>query len=104
MLRLDGITPVMVTTFREDETIDDDALRHQIDYAIDAGAAAVCGPGYAAEFYKLTDAERYHFVEVLVEHTRKRVPAIASTSSGSTRSTIEFSRYAEKLGADCVMV
>ena len=43
-------------------------------------------------------------MDVLVEHTRKRVPAIAATSSGSTYSTIEFSKYAEKIGADCVMV
>lgn len=104
MLKLNGITPVMATCFREDDSIDDDALRKQIDFAIDAGAAAVCGPGFAAEFYKLSDAERYHFVDVLVEHTRKRVPAIAATSSGSTYSTIEFSRYAEKAGADCLMV
>lgn len=104
MLRLNGITPVMATSFREDESIDDDALRRQIDFAIEAGAAAVCGPGFGAEFYKLSDAERFHFVEVLVEHVRKRVPVIAATSCGSTHSTIEFSRYAEKIGADCVMV
>ncbi len=104
MLTLNGITPVMATCFREDDTIDDDALRKQIDFAIEAGAAAVCGPGFAAEFYKLSDMERYHFVDVLVEHTNKRVPAIAATSSGSTYSTIEFSRYAEKAGADCLMV
>jgi 2-keto-3-deoxy-L-arabinonate dehydratase len=104
MLSLNGITPVMATTFREDESIDDNALRKQIDFAIEAGAAAVCGPGFGAEFYKMSDAERYHFVEVLVEHTRRRVPTIAATSSGSTHSTIEFSRYAEKIGADCLMV
>jgi len=104
MLTLNGITPVMATCFREDDTIDDEVLRKQIDFAIDAGAAAVCGPGFGAEFYKMSDGERYHFVDVLVEHTRKRVPAIAATSSGSTYSTIEFSRYAEKAGADCVMV
>lgn len=104
MLTLNGITPVMATCFRDDDTIDDDVLRKQIDFAIEAGAAAVCGPGFGAEFYKMSDMERYHFVDVLVEHTRKRVPAIAATSSGSTYSTIEFSRYAEKIGADCVMV
>ena len=104
MLRLNGITPVMATCFREDETIDDDSMRKQIDFAIEAGAAAICGPGFGAEFYKLSDEERFHFVDVLVEHTRKRVPAIAATSSGSTYSTIEFSKYAEKIGADCVMV
>lgn len=104
MLRLNGITPVMATTFRENETIDDDALRRQIDFAVDAGAAAVCGPGFAAEFYKLSDAERFHFVDVLVDHTAKRIPVIAATSCGSTYSTIEFSQYAEKKGADCLMV
>jgi 4-hydroxy-tetrahydrodipicolinate synthase len=104
MLKLNGITPVMATCFREDESIDDDSLRRQIDFAIEGGAAAVCGPGFGAEFYKLSDAERFHFVDVLVEHTRKRVPTIAATSSGSTYSTIEFSRYAEKAGADCLMV
>ncbi len=104
MLRLNGITPVMATTFREDESIDDDSLRRQIDWAIEAGAAAVCGPGYGGEFYKLSDKERYHWVDVLVDQTRKRVPAIAATSCGSTQSTIEFSRYAEKVGADCLMI
>src|SRR6187455_3449051 len=104
MLRLNGITPVMATTFREDESIDDDALRRQIDFAVEAGAAGVCGPGFGAEFYKLSDAERFHFVDVLVEHTAKRIPVIAATSCGSTYSTIEFSRYAEKKGADCLMV
>lgn len=104
MLTLNGITPVMATCFRPDDTIDDDVLRKQIDFAIEAGAAAVCGPGFGAEFYKMSDMERYHFVDVLVEHTRKRVPAIAATSSGSTYSTIEFSRYAEKAGAACLMV
>lgn len=104
MLTLNGITPVMATCFRDDDTIDDDVLRKQIDFAIEAGAAAVCGPGFGAEFYKMSDMERYHFVQILVDHTRKRVPTIAATSSGSTYSTIEFSRYAEKIGADCVMV
>jgi len=104
MLRFNGITPVMATTFREDESIDDSALRKQIDYSIEAGAAAVCGPGYGGEFYKLSDKERYHWVEVLVDQARKRVPAIAATSCGSTQNTIEFSQYAEKIGADCLMI
>jgi len=103
MLQLNGITPVMATSFREDDSIDDAPLRRQIDFAIQAGAAAVCGPGFGAEFYKMSDAERYHFVDVLIDHSRKRVPVIAATSCGSTYNTIEFSRYAERAGADCLM-
>ena len=104
MLKLNGITPVMATTFREDDSIDDGPLRRQIDFAVKAGAAAVCGPGFGAEFYKMSDGERYHFVDVLIDQTRKRLPVIAATSCGSTYNTIEFSRYAEKAGADCLMV
>jgi 4-hydroxy-tetrahydrodipicolinate synthase len=104
MLKLNGITPVMATTFREDDSIDDGPLRRQIDFAIEAGAAAVCGPGFGAEFYKMSDGERYRFVDVLIDQTRKQLPVIAATSCGSTYNTIEFSRYAEKAGADCLMV
>ncbi|MEO8663080.1 MAG: dihydrodipicolinate synthase family protein [Bryobacteraceae bacterium] len=104
MLRFNGITPVMVTPFLEDETIDEAALRRQIDFAIDSGAVAVCGPGFASEFYKLSDPERYRFAEILVDQARKRVPVIVATSSDSTHNTIEFSRFAERISADCVMV
>jgi dihydrodipicolinate synthase/N-acetylneuraminate lyase len=41
---------------------------------------------------------------VLVEQARRRVPVIISTGSGSVHSTIEFSKFAEHLGADCLMV
>jgi 4-hydroxy-tetrahydrodipicolinate synthase len=104
MLRFNGIIPVMVTPFHEDESINEAALRRQIDYAVDGGAVAVCGPGFASEFYKLSDPERYRFAEILVDQARKRIPAIVATSSDSTRNTIEFSQFAERIGADCVMV
>jgi 2-keto-3-deoxy-L-arabinonate dehydratase len=39
-----------------------------------------------------------------VDQTKKRVPVIISTGSGSVFNTIEFSRYAEKIHADCLMV
>src|SRR5262245_20602659 len=104
MLRLHGITPGMATPFHADESIDEPSLRKQIDFSIAHGAAAICGPGFGAEFYKLSDPERYRFAEILVEQARRRVPVIISTGSGSVHSTIEFSKFAERLGADCLMV
>jgi len=104
MLRLHGITPVMVSPFWEDDGLDENNLRKQVDFAIDCGAAAVAGPGYASEFYKMSDGERYRFADVLVDHAKKRVPVIIATSSDSTYRTIEFSRFAERIAADCLMV
>ena len=104
MLRLNGITPVMATPFHEDGRIDEVSLRKEIDFSIEKGAAAICGPGFGAEFYKMSDPERYRFAEILVDQARKRVPVIISTGSGSVVNTIEFSQFAEKIHADCLMV
>jgi len=104
MLTLNGITPVMATPFREDETINVAELRDEIDLAIDGGAAAICGPGFGAEFYKLSDDERCLFIDVLVEQANGRLPVIAATSCGSVHNTVEMSQYAQKAGADCLMV
>jgi dihydrodipicolinate synthase/N-acetylneuraminate lyase len=104
MLRLNGITPVMLTPLRDDEGIDENSLRRQIDFAIESGAAAISGPGYGSEFYKMSDGERYRFADILVDQAKKRVPVIVATSSDSTFRTVEFSRFAERISADCLMV
>src|SRR4029077_1851543 len=93
-----------MTPFRDDETIDEADIRKQVDFAIDRGAAAVCVPGLGSEAYKLSDPARYRVAEVVLDQTRKRKPVLISTGSGSIFNTIEFSRWAEKHGADCLMV
>ena len=103
-MKLRGAIPVMAAPYHEDESIDEDGLRKQVDFAIGKGAAAVCAPGFGTEFYKLSDPERYRVADVVLEHTARRKPVIISTGSGSVYNTIEFSRYAEKHGADCLMV
>ncbi len=103
-MKLRGVVAVMLLPLNADETIDEASFRNQIDFAIQAGAAGVCAPGYATEFYKLSDPERYRIAEILVEQTAKRVPVFISTGSGSAHATVEFSRYAESIGADGLMV
>ena len=103
-MKLRGAIPVLAAPYNEDESIDEDGLRKQTDFAIGKGAAAVCVPGFGTEFYKLSDPERYRVAEVVLEHTAKRKPVIISTGSGSVYTTIQFSRYAESKGADCLMV
>jgi 4-hydroxy-tetrahydrodipicolinate synthase len=90
-MKLRGVVPVMLLPFHDDEGIDEASFRKEIDFAIAGGAAAVCAPGFATEFYKLTDAERYRVAQMLVEQTAGRVPAIVSTG-------------AESVGADGLMV
>jgi 2-keto-3-deoxy-L-arabinonate dehydratase len=98
------VIPVLVTPFREDESIDEESLRNEVDFAIEKGATALCVPAFGSEYYKLSDQERLHVTEVVVRQCRHRVPVWASTGFPSIRSSIEFSVHAESLGADGVMV
>jgi 2-keto-3-deoxy-L-arabinonate dehydratase len=103
-MKLRGAIPVLAAPYNQDESIDERGLRKQVDFAIAKGAAALCVPGFGTEFYKLSDPERYRVADVVLEHAAKRKPVVISTGSGSIYNTIEFSRYAEKQGANCLMV
>jgi len=103
-MKFRGVVPVMMAPFNADETIDEPTFRRQVDFAIGHGAAAVCAPGFATEFYKLTDQERRQVIKTLVEQAAGRVPVFASTGCGSVRATMELSQYAESVGADGLMV
>lgn len=103
-MNLRGVVAVMLLPLNADESIDETSFRNQVNFAIQQGAAGVCAPGFATEFYKLSDPERYRIAELLVKEAAKRVPVFISTGSGSTHATIGFSQYAESIGADGLMV
>ena len=49
-MKLHGTVPVMLLPFSPDESIDEASFRKQVDFAIEAGAVAVCAPGFATRF------------------------------------------------------
>jgi dihydrodipicolinate synthase/N-acetylneuraminate lyase len=61
--------PVMALPLREDETIDEAALRREVDFSISTGTVGICPPGFATEFYKLTEEERRLVIQVVAEQT-----------------------------------
>lgn len=94
----------MVVPWTADEDIDEAALRREVDFAISEGASSVCVPGFASEFYKLTDKERRQVIRIVAEQVAGRVPMFASTGCGSVKATIELSQYAQFMGAAGLMV
>jgi 4-hydroxy-tetrahydrodipicolinate synthase len=94
----------MMLPLDRDDSLDETVFRRQVDFAIGAGAVAVCAPGFATEFYKLSEKEKFRVAELVVEQTSGRVPVFVSPGCGSTHATIEFSRFAEAIGAQGLMV
>jgi dihydrodipicolinate synthase/N-acetylneuraminate lyase len=97
-----GVVPIVPTPFREDEEIDEDALRRLIDFAIAGGIKAVCLPAYASEFYKLSDEEKLRVVKIAVGHAAGRIKIVAQSNSPSLKIAIRLAQANVAAGADVI--
>lgn len=98
-----GIFAIVVTPFADTLALDEAALRRQVDFCIEAGAAGLVGPANASEFATLSDEERQHWMRIVVEEADGRVPVIAATTHGHKVPAIALSRYAQTIGAAGIM-
>ena len=96
---LRGVYSAIVTPFKSDETIDEEALRKQTEYVIDNGCQAIMSTGGTGEFPHMTRAERKEATSIIVDQTGGRIPVIAGTAGGSTREAVFLSQDAQEVGA-----
>jgi 4-hydroxy-tetrahydrodipicolinate synthase len=100
-----GVFAVMFTPFEDDESLDEKALRRHIDFLIEEGQVhGIICTGSTGEFASLSDDERKKVVDITLKQARHRVPVLVGTAANSTRHTILYSRYAERAGADGLMI
>ena len=105
MAEFRGSYTVMVTPFREDgRGIDEAATRRFVDWQIREGVPGLISLGSTGEFLSVTDDERTQLIEILVDQARGRIPVVAGTAAEWTDVAVRYSREAERLGADGVMV
>src|SRR5512147_1749406 len=95
----------MTTPFREDNTIDEDALRDETRYMVDAAkvhGVAVCGS--TGEGHTLTTAETRRITEVVVGEVKGRVPVITGIITDGTASAIERGLAVKDLGVAALQI
>ena len=97
-----GVVPIVPTPFKENEEIDEKALRSLIDFAIAGGIQAVCLPAYASEFYKLTDDEKLQVVRIAVDQAKGRIQIVAQSNHPSLRTAIRLAQENVKAGANVI--
>lgn len=101
---LRGVLTALPTPFTVDDEIDPTLLRRVVDRNIDAGVDALVVGGGTGEYTALTNPERRHIFEIVVQHTAGRVPVVAHTGALTTREAVGLSRAAESTGADALML
>lgn len=93
-----GSLPALVTPFK-DGKVDEKAFRAHVNWVIEEGSHGIVPVGTTGESPTLTHDEHKRVVEWAIEEARGRVPVMAGAGSNNTAEAIDFSRHAEKAGA-----
>ena len=93
-----GCATALVTPFRRDGSIDEDAFIRLIDRQRTAGVQGLVVLGTTGEPSTLTMAERERIISISLAAV-KGVPVIVGTGSNDTRKAIAYAQQASSLGA-----
>ncbi len=104
MFKPNGIIAAMVTSMNEDETLNEQEIRRQVNRQIAAGVDAVFCLGTNGEFYILREEEKLRVMQIVVDEVKGRVPVYAGTGCPGTKDTIALSRKAKEIGVDVLSI
>lgn len=98
-----GSFTALITPFKNGG-IDEQAFQKFVEWQIDQGSHGLVPVGTTGESPTLSHDEHKRVVELCIETAAGRVPVIAGAGSNSTAEAVDFSRHAEKAGADGVLI
>lgn len=101
--RLKGMGIALITPFKEDESIDFDALVRMVDYLIQNNADYLCVLGTTAETPTLSEDEKKRVKEVVIERVNGKVPILLGVGGNNTRAIIESLKNDDYTGVDAIL-
>jgi 4-hydroxy-tetrahydrodipicolinate synthase len=98
-----GCGTALITPFRRDLSLDEDALRRLIRRQIDAGVDFLVPCGTTGESPTLTHEEQNRVVEITVEEAAGKTPVVAGAGGNNTAHVIEMAREFAARGANGIL-
>jgi 4-hydroxy-tetrahydrodipicolinate synthase len=98
-----GSIVALITPFKNN-MMDEDKYVSLIHHHITNGTKGVVPAGTTGESPTLSNDEHKRVIEIAVKECKGKIPVIAGTGSNSTDEAVNLSRYAEKAGADAILV
>jgi 4-hydroxy-tetrahydrodipicolinate synthase len=100
-----GVWGASLTPFKQDYTIDEEGLRYNIRYCIDAlQMEGMFLNGLYGEAFNQTIEERKRVMRVAVEEAKGEMAIMPYTSDSAVANVVNMTRYAEEIGADYVVI
>lgn len=102
MNKINGILAAMATPMLEDESINREEIKNQVNRFIEAGIHGLFCLGTNGEFYALSKEEKIEVMKTVIEEAKGRIKIYAGTGCVTTKETIELTKIAKDLGVDAV--
>jgi dihydrodipicolinate synthase/N-acetylneuraminate lyase len=99
-----GVSPVLEVPFTTDGDIDLPGFRRVVRYVLGTGVSSVMFPGFAGEFYKLSESERVALTEALLEEAagHPHTAVIAAVQDHATKLAVERAVWSVQRGAHAI--
>ena len=98
-----GIFCPSITITDDEGKIDYDLWGKHLDHLADAGVTGVLLFGSIGEFYSVSLADKEAALEFAVKRVGERMKVFAGVGDTTYANVIEFTKFAEKAGADAVL-
>lgn len=99
-----GIIAYPITPFDENEKVDIALFKKLLERLVTSGAHGVAPLGSTGVLPYLTDEEKEAITEATISQVNGKVPVLVGVSNLTTERTIYHAKFAEKAGADAVMI
>ena len=98
-----GSIVALITPFKEDR-LDESNYIKLINYHLENGTHGLVPGGTTGESPTLSHVEHRKIINLSVKECRNKIPVIAGTGSNSTSEAVELSKFADKAGADGLLI
>ena len=98
-----GCGTALVTPFRHDLSLDEEAVRRLVRRQIEGGINFLVPCGTTGESPTLSQAEQRRVVEITIEEAHGKVPVLAGAGGNDTAHVIELALEFKALGADGIL-
>ena len=98
-----GVIPILSTPFDEQGKINFRDLTRQVDWNLEVGVHGI-GIAMASEIFKLSEQERDQVLSTVVRDVKGKIPVVMNTGAEGKFLSIQYSKKAESLGANALMI
>lgn len=101
--KLRGMGVALITPFKEDESVDYDALLRLVDYQLKNGTDFLCVLGTTAETPTLAKEEKDKIKKLVVERVKRKIPILLGVGGNDTKAIVNTLKTDDYTGVDAIL-